>query len=76
LEHPQIIDAAVIGVKSTKEEDVEHPRGYVVRRPGPDGDKLTHEEVHSHMNERLIHYKRLTGGLVFASEVSLIKDDR
>jgi len=48
----------------------EHPRGYVVKRPGPEGEKLTHEDVHNHMNERLIHYKRLTGGVVFTEEVS------
>jgi acyl-CoA synthetase (AMP-forming)/AMP-acid ligase II len=69
LDHPQIVDAAVIGVKSA-DGTSEYPRGYVVKRPGPEGDKLTHEDVHSHINERLIHYKRLTGGLVFTSDVS------
>lgn len=67
LDHPQIVDAAVIGVKSANGD--EQPRGYVVRRQGPEGDKLTLEEIHRHVNERLIHYKRLTGGLVFLQEV-------
>jgi hypothetical protein len=62
----------VIGVKSA-DGDTEHPRGYVVKRPGPDGEKLTHDDIHSHVNERLIHYKRLTGGIVFTPEVSSAK---
>jgi acyl-coenzyme A synthetase/AMP-(fatty) acid ligase len=70
LDHPQIIDAAVIGIKSA-DESSEYPRGYVVKRPGPEGDKLTHEDIHSHVNERLIHYKQLAGGLVFVPDVSI-----
>jgi acyl-coenzyme A synthetase/AMP-(fatty) acid ligase len=69
LDHPHIVDAAVIGVKSAN-EDSEHPRGYVVKRSTPEGEKLTHEDVHKHINERLIHYKWLTGGVVFTNEVS------
>lgn len=69
LDHPHIIDAAVIGVKSAG-GDSEYPRGYVVKRPGPEGEKLTHDDVHNHVNERLIHYKRLTGGVIFTDEVS------
>lgn len=71
LDHPQIIDAAVIGIKSA-DGDSELPRGYVVKRPGPEGDKLTQEDIHKHVNERLIHYKRLTGGVVFTNEVRFL----
>jgi acyl-coenzyme A synthetase/AMP-(fatty) acid ligase len=70
LDHPHIVDAAVIGVKSA-DGDLEHPRGYVVKRSTPEGEKLTHEDVHKHINERLIHYKWLTGGVVFTNEVSI-----
>jgi len=65
--HPQIIDCAVIGVKGP--DGSELPRAYVVKRPGPEGDKLTQQDVHNHVNSRLAGYKRLTGGIKFQPEV-------
>ena len=44
LGHPQIVDAAVLGVQFGREES-QLPRAYVVRRPGKDGDSLTEKEV-------------------------------
>jgi len=62
--HPDIIDAAVIGIKVAN--DVELPRAYVVRRPGK---TLTEEQVQTHMKERLTGYKQLTGGVVFLESI-------
>ncbi len=71
LLHPQIVDAAVIGVKGMPglPEDVECPRAYVVRRPGPEGEKLTASEVKQWCATRLAKYKELTGGVVFVDSI-------
>jgi len=65
--HPQVIDCAVIGV--TGPDGAEHPRAYIVKRSGPEGDKLTEQDVHEHVNSRLAGYKRLTGGIKFQPEI-------
>lgn len=71
LLHPQIIDAAVIGVKNMPGQppDVECPRAYVVRRPGEEGKKLTQAEVKQWCGTRLAKYKELTGGVVFVDVI-------
>lgn len=69
LSHPQIIDAAVIGVYPRGVGDGELPRAYVVRRPGADGAKLTAAEVKSYLGGRLAKFKALDGGVVFVDAV-------
>jgi len=67
LSHPLVIDAAVIGVSKRGEKDVEHPRAFVVRRPG--GERASEEELKKYCGERLAKYKELTGGVVFLDEI-------
>lgn len=62
LTHPGVSDAAVIGVQSSTEPDVEQPRAYIVRSPG---GTLTEQDVLRHCKERLAKYKELTGGVFF-----------
>lgn len=69
LSHPQVIDAAVIGV-SIPGADGELPRAYVVRRPGPEGSKLTEKEVKEYLASRLAKYKALTGGVKFTDSIA------
>jgi acyl-CoA synthetase (AMP-forming)/AMP-acid ligase II len=71
LLHPLIVDAAVIGVKGLAglEHDVECPRAYVVRRPGPEGERLRENEVKEWCGTRLARYKALTGGAVFVDAI-------
>lgn len=64
LSHPHIVDAAVIGVKFSRDES-ELPRAYVVRRPGAQGDALQVDDVKTYLAERLASYKRLEGGVIF-----------
>lgn len=68
LTHPDIIDAAVIGISSAKESDGEEPRAYVVTMPESKG-KVSAESVSSHMAERLARYKQITGGIVFVDSI-------
>lgn len=68
LDHPHIVDAAVIAIKAP-EVGSELPRAYIVKRPGPEGDNLTEDHVHDHVNSKLASYKRLTGGIKFQPEI-------
>ena len=69
LGHPQIIDAAIIGVYPKGVEGGEAPRAYVIRRPGPEGAKLTAEDVKRYLEPRLAKYKALDGGVVFVDAI-------
>ena len=68
LSHPQIVDAAVIGIQFSRDES-QLPRAYVVRRPGPDGDLLSEDEVKEFMKGKLAQYKRLDGGVRFVDAI-------
>ena len=68
LSHPQIVDAAVIGVQFGRDES-QLPRAYVVRRPGSEGEKLTDNDVKRHMKKKLAKYKRLDGGVRFVGAI-------
>lgn len=67
MDHPHIIDAAVIGIYASASE--EHPRAYVVRRATPERAALTEDDVHAHVLERLARYKSLTGGVRFVESI-------
>ena len=67
LMHPEIIDAAVIGVVI---DDAELPRAYVVRRPDSAAAKdLTEETVKTYCAEKLAKYKRLEAGVMFVDAI-------
>lgn len=53
LQHPEIIDAAVVGIKAEDGVD-EWPRAYVVRKPG---SPLTERKVRDYLKESLAGYK-------------------
>ena len=73
LTHPQIVDTAVIGVSTPvpgePDAEAEYPRAYVVRRPGPEGAKLTAAEVKEYTAKRLAGFKKLVGGVVFVDAI-------
>ena len=63
--HPNIVDAAVIGIQHSIEES-ELPRAYVVARPG---SILTVQGVREYVAERLARYKNLDGGIKFVDSI-------
>jgi acyl-CoA synthetase (AMP-forming)/AMP-acid ligase II len=63
LTHPAVLDAAVIGIQIPGDPDVEHPRAYVVTRPG--AGAVTEESIREFCKTRLARYKELTGGVRF-----------
>lgn len=65
-EHPDIVDAAVIGLSTKTADDSELPKAYVVRRPG---SKLSEDDVMTHMKVRLARYKQLEGGVEFVESI-------
>ncbi|KAL8788489.1 MAG: hypothetical protein Q9195_007266 [Heterodermia aff. obscurata] len=65
FDHPQIADAAVIGVPSQNGDD-QVPRAYVVRKPGA---ALTAAEVKKHVAKRLARFKHLEGGVIFVPAI-------
>ncbi|KAF2177023.1 acetyl-CoA synthetase-like protein [Zopfia rhizophila CBS 207.26] len=68
LDHPDILDAAVIGIPSS-ERDSELPRAYVVRKDGKDAVALGEEEVMKWLKGRLAGYKRLEGRVRFVESI-------
>lgn len=65
LEHPQLADAAVVGVTIQGEES---PRAYVVVQQSEKG-KLSEKDVADWLAGKVSRYKRLTGGVVFVDLV-------
>lgn len=68
LDHPDIVDAAVIGVPDPADkEGSEAPRAYLVRRQA--NGKPSEEDVHKYMKEKLASYKQLRGGILFVDTI-------
>lgn len=63
LSHPQILDAAVTGIKHDKYGEV--PKAFVVRKNA----KLTSEEVQQFIAQRCVKFKWLAGGVQFIDVV-------
>ena len=68
LEHPDVADAAVVGV--TIHEGEECPLAYVVLRPrDSDSTTITACDLQFFVASRVAKHKRLTGGVIFIPEV-------
>lgn len=66
LDHPKIVDAAVVGIHSPNHGS-ELPRAYIVPKPGDQG--LSEGDVKSYIAQRLAKYKRLDGGVKFVDVI-------
>ena len=64
--HPEILDAAVIGILHPKDDTTEAPRAYVIKVPGSDIDLA---DIKNHMSNYLARYKSLDGGVVFVDSI-------
>ena len=66
LDHPEIIDAAVIGVPARNVSNGEAPRAYLTLCSD---SSLTIHQVHELIETRLARYKQCTGGVVIGAEI-------
>ena len=62
LQHPRILDAAVIGV-GYPDVQIEQPRAYIVTDSRSSAGPLSDDEIHKHVSEHLSKYKQLSGGI-------------
>lgn len=67
LEHPSIIDAAVIGIPALDEVVGEIPRAYVVLRPGT--KDVSEGDVKEWVKQRVSQHKALVGGVRFIDAI-------
>lgn len=63
-EHPDILDAVVIGVKHPKCGEV--PKAFIVRRHN---SSITQEIIQKFVATQVIKYKQLTGGVQFVDQI-------
>lgn len=63
--HPEIKEAAVVGVSAPDDPGTDWPRAYVVADP----QKVSADEVKEFVKARLSEYKQLRGGVVFVDEI-------
>lgn len=66
LLHPNISDAAVIGVRLKQNEETELPRAYVVRKSN---SEVSENDMKRFMATRIARYKNLDGGVVFVDTI-------
>ena len=73
LQHPEVSDAAVVGVTSTDEQGLEitRPRAFVVTKRNSDyaNGPPSKKELQNFVASRLVSYKRLTGGVFFVDAI-------
>ncbi|XP_022913292.2 uncharacterized protein [Onthophagus taurus] len=64
LEMPAVADVAVVGVPDTLAGEV--PRAFIVKKPKA---ALTEEDVLKYVNPKVVHYKKLSGGIRFLNMI-------
>lgn len=68
VSHPDILDAAVIGVEADDGLN-EVPRAYVVAAKAKDKERISARDVVEYVKRNAAGYKQLRGGVVFVDEV-------
>lgn len=63
--HPQVQEAAVIGVPAPDDPGSDLPRAYVVAT----SSGVTENELKEYVRQRVAHYKQLRGGVVFVDAI-------
>lgn len=64
MEISEVVDVAVVGIPDTLAGEI--PRGYVVKKPN---STLTENDIHLYVNPKVIHYKKLSGGIRFVNSI-------
>ncbi|KAK7075059.1 hypothetical protein SK128_006952 [Halocaridina rubra] len=61
-QHPQVLDVGVVGIPHERSGEV--PRAYVVTK-----SKISADDIHSFLDNRVAPHKKLSGGVVFVDEL-------
>lgn len=67
LDHPGVAEVAVVGVPA--EHGEEKPCAFCVRQRGPAGESVSPEDIIGFVRDKVVRYKRLTGGVVFVDAI-------
>ena len=63
--HPDVLDVGVIGIPD--ERSGELPLAFIVRKP--EKQNLSEDTIHSFVNDHVVEYKRLSGGIRFVDTI-------
>lgn len=69
FQHPQIKEAAIVGVPAPEDPGTDLPRAYVVPNNEGRTQQISEDEVKRYVAERLAPYKQLRGGVAFVDEI-------
>lgn len=72
LEFDPIADAAAVGITL---EGQEWPRAYVALKDEHKG-KVTEDDIHAYMKEKVAKHKQLVGGILFVDEVPKLQSGK
>ena len=64
MSHPDISDVGVIGIPDERSGEI--PFAFVVKKPD---SNLLEEQIHEFVNERVVEYKRISGGIRFVESI-------
>ena len=64
MSHPDILDVGVIGIPDERSGEI--PFAFVVKKPD---SNLQEEQIYEFVNERVVEYKRISGGIQFVESI-------
>ena len=62
--HPDVLDVGVIGIPDERSGEI--PLAFIVKKPE---SNVSEDMIHEFVNERVVEYKRLAGGIRFVESI-------
>ena len=63
MSHPDVLDVGVIGIPDERSGEI--PFAFIVKK----NSSLTEDNINKFVNERVVEYKRLAGGIKFVESI-------
>ena len=64
MSHQDVLDVGVIGIPDERSGEI--PFAFIVKKPD---SNLSEKQIHEFVNERVVEYKRLSGGIRFVESI-------
>ena len=64
MSHTDVLDVGVIGIPDERSGEI--PFAFIVKKPD---SNLNEKQIHEFVNERVVEYKRLSGGIRFVESI-------